>query len=333
LEYGQSSRTAMLTAEVIIVGGGPAGSSCAWRLRRHGISCLVLDRKPFPREKLCGGWITPQVLDDLELDPSKYPLSLHRVERLQLHLYGLQLPVTSLQYSIRRLELDHWLLRRSGAEVRTHDVKRIERRPNGYLIDGIFTCRWLVGAGGTKCPVYRSLFRTAHPRPHGLQVLALEQEFPYEWTDPDCHLWFFRRGLPGYAWYLPKGNGFVNLGIGAVAEPLKRKNQDIKHHWRAFTRLLDRSGLVPHRAYEPSGYSYYLRGQSDIAQQHNAFVIGDAAGLATRDLCEGIGPAVRSGLAAADTIGGKEAYRPERIAPRTLDRAWLSRLIELGYFR
>jgi flavin-dependent dehydrogenase len=54
--------------------------------------------------------------------------------------------------------------------------------------------------------------------------------------------------------------------------------------------------------YEPTGYSYYLRGNVDTVRRGNAFITGDAAGLATRDLGEGIGPAVRSGLRAARAI-------------------------------
>ena len=57
------------------------------------------------------------------------------------------------QHSIRRVEFDDWLLKRSGAEVVTHQVKRIERTAHGYLIDDGYECDALVGAGGTACPV------------------------------------------------------------------------------------------------------------------------------------------------------------------------------------
>ena len=53
---------------------------------------------------------------------------------------------------------------------------------------------------------------------------------------------------------------------------------------------------------EPAGYSYYLRGSVKVGRIGNAFITGDAAGLATRDMCEGIGPAIRSGHRAADAI-------------------------------
>ena len=55
----------MITCDSLIVGGGPAGSACAGRLRAGGLDVLVLDRKTFPRDKTCAGWITPQVIDEL----------------------------------------------------------------------------------------------------------------------------------------------------------------------------------------------------------------------------------------------------------------------------
>ena len=51
--------------DVLIAGGGPAGSSCAWRLRDSGLKIAILDKQTFPRNKVCGGWITPEVLEVL----------------------------------------------------------------------------------------------------------------------------------------------------------------------------------------------------------------------------------------------------------------------------
>ena len=58
--------------DVAIVGGGPAGSSCAWALRRAGAHVIVLDAARFPRQKVCAGWVTPRVFRALELDPDEY---------------------------------------------------------------------------------------------------------------------------------------------------------------------------------------------------------------------------------------------------------------------
>src|SRR5271166_5757128 len=76
--------TEMRQIETIIVGGGPGGSSCAWELRRQGRECLVLDRKAMPRLKLCAGWVTPKVIQDLAIDPCNYPHGLIKLEKLQV---------------------------------------------------------------------------------------------------------------------------------------------------------------------------------------------------------------------------------------------------------
>src|SRR5437868_4988822 len=197
----------MRSCDVLIVGGGPAGSSAAWRLRRAGADVLVLDRERFPRLKLCAGWITPEVVRDLEIDLEAYPHRLLTFPRLRVHWGRLQVPIPCVQHSIRRFEFDAWLLERSGAPFEQHNVRHIAADGAGFVVDDAFRCRWLVGAGGTRCPVYRTLFRDLNPRASELQIVTLEHEIQYDWRDCDCHLWFFEEGLPGYSWYVPKENG------------------------------------------------------------------------------------------------------------------------------
>jgi len=318
----------MRSCEVLIVGGGPAGSSAAWQLRRAGADVLVLDRERFPRLKLCAGWITPEVVRDLSIDLASYPHRLLTFPRLRVHLGRLHVPVPCVQYSIRRLEFDAWLLERSGAEVVQHNVRHIRRDGDGYLIDQAFRCRYLIGAGGTRCPVYRELFREANPRASALQIVTLEHEICYDWADGDCHLWFFEQGLPGYSWYVPKERGWLNVGVGAIAERMKARGQEIRAHWVHLVATLERK-LAPGAQYDPGGFSYYLRGNVEVVRQGNAFITGDAAGLASRDLGEGIGPAIRSGLRAARAITASEPYRLEDVtglSVGSIARSMLGRL-------
>src|SRR4051794_10908587 len=114
----------MPSCDVLIVGGGPAGSTCAWRLRRAGVDVLVLDAARFPRDKVCAGWITPQVVDELELDLAEY-----RQRRTLQEITGFRTGVVGgkrdtaitygrpVSYAIRRCEFDHYLLGRSGARL------------------------------------------------------------------------------------------------------------------------------------------------------------------------------------------------------------------------
>ena len=292
----------METADVIVVGGGPAGAACATALARAGRKVVVLDKESFPRTKLCAGWVTPGVFQALGLDPAAYAAGLHTFDRILVHIWGLSLPLRTRQYSVRRVEFDDFLLRRSGAAVIRHEVREIVREGDGFLIDGTFHALHLVGAGGTRCPVHRLLFRGHSPHSKTLQVAAMELEFPYAWQDARCHLWFFDHGLPGYAWYVPKAGGWLNLGIGALADPLRQRGQNLHEHWERFVARLRGLGMIDDQPLAPAGYSYFLRERTGPWQSGNACLIGDAAGMATRDLGEGIGPAIRSGIAVADGI-------------------------------
>ena len=241
----------MQSADAIIVGGGPAGSTCAWKLREAGLDVLILDRATFPRTKLCAGWVTPEAMQDLELDPGDYPHSIMTFDALHMHWKVLSAKPATLHFSIRRYEFDDFLLLGSGSRVEQHRVREIERNNGDYVVDSEFRSRYLVGAGGTACPVYRAFFSDRLPRDGGLQTATLEQEFAYDWKDPTCHLWFFDGGLPGYAWYVPKANGFINVGLGGMAGKLKRRNGHLRDHWHDFTLKLKSRGLVDYDNYEP----------------------------------------------------------------------------------
>ncbi len=298
----------MTESDVIIVGGGPAGSSCAWALQRAGQQVLILDRKAFPRMKLCAGWITPRVWRMLGVSPEAYPHGLIHLKRLIFHFRGKRIPLTTRQYSIRRYEFDHWLLQRSGAPVIRHTVRHIREEGPYFVIDEQFRCRFLVGAGGTNCPVYHHFFESHFPRRETDRIATFEEEFPYPYSDSECYLWFFDNDLPGYSWYVPKGNGYLNVGIGAKIKALKQRGESLRDHWLALQDKLAALGLVEGHAFAHKGHQYFLRHPGMQPQRGRVYLVGDAAGLATVDMGEGIGPAIHSGLLAARSILTQRPY-------------------------
>jgi flavin-dependent dehydrogenase len=316
----------MRHVETIIVGGGPAGSTCARHLVQQGHDVLVLDKARFPRQKLCAGWVTAKALRDLGVAVADYPHPILTLD-VRTHLFGLPFtlswfPTLGPDYSIRRVEFDAWLLARSGAEVIAHDVRTIRRDGERYIIDDAYSCRNLVGAGGTMCPVRRALFPDG--RIKSRQIVTLEKEFEYPARGERAHL-YFRRGLPGYAWVVPKGNGFVNIGLGGKSKFFRKSGTNIHEQFRAFiVDLVREQQLDPATAatLQETGHPYYLFTRHGEVKRDNCFLIGDSAGLASVDLGEGIGPAVESGLMAAREILGTGEYRKDAISVFSLT-GWL----------
>jgi flavin-dependent dehydrogenase len=302
----------MIESKIIVVGGGPSGSACARSLKQAGLSTLVLDKKVFPRQKICAGWITPRVFKTLDLKPASYPHTLNRFNRIYFHLLGIQFPVRTCQYAIRRDEFDEWMLLGAKVPVHPHKVKHIRKHGGYYIIDETYRCRYLVGAGGTHCPVYKFFFSQTDPRPVKAMISAVEKEYQCDFWDDRCHIWYFENRLPGYAWYLPKGNGWLNLGIGGKFLKLKQQKRTIMDHWHLFVKKLLRLSLIKKSPREPKGHNYYLLHKRDALCRDNIFIIGDAAGVSTLDMGEGIHSAIKSGMmAAAAIINHKQVMRQD----------------------
>lgn len=295
-------------AEVIIVGGGPAGASCARQLGLAGVDYLLLDKSDFPRPKTCAGWVTPRVFSSLGITPQDYPHSLAHFTGFEIKIKDLPFHIKTDQYAIRRMEFDQWLLGHASATPIHHLVRSIIFENDRYIIDGQFTCRFLVGAGGTHCPVRKTFFLHGSHAPRSTLIAAMEEEFKWEYHDDRCHLWFMQNGLPGYAWYVPKPGGMLNVGIGGSVAGLKKQQKTLVQHWQFLIQNLEKCGLVRGHDFHPSGYSYYLRAGKSTGQTSNAFLAGDALGLATLDMGEGIGPAVESGKRVAWSIIHDEPF-------------------------
>ena len=304
----------MIRTEVLIIGGGPAGAACAKRLRELGEDCLILDKQAFPRTKPCAGWVTPQVFQYLQVDPKGYPHSLTHFDSFQVAIKGIRFRLPTHQFAIRRVEFDAWLLELAGTEPIQHRATRINQTDKGFVVDEAFQGRYIVGAGGTHCPVRRQFFPEHTEKKHRGLILAKEAEFPYPAINRRCHLWFFQDGLPGYAWYVPKAGGYLNIGIGASAHGLRRKNRTLNDYWEKHLAQMNHLGLIDPPKLSPQGYSYYLRQKEPGPQSGRVLLVGDSLGLATRDMGEGIGPAIQSGIMAAEAIHHQASLDTRSIA-------------------
>jgi flavin-dependent dehydrogenase len=292
----------------IVIGAGPAGSTCAGRLKQYGVDFLILDKENFPRDKPCAGWIHPGVFQLINRLPGSYPFTIHLFRRIIFHFPGFTLPVKTSQYSIRRSEFDYWLLKSNGIVPLTHKVESIRKEGDYYIVDRQWKARYVIGAGGTHCPVRKWLFGEKDATPSNDLIIGLATEARINFGHMpirDCHLWFFEGGISGYSWYLPKDKQRVNIGIGARYRLLKSKNEKITDHWQHFVSKLKEMGWIVPDGESPRGHFYYLQHSTEIPHADNVFLIGDAAHVSTLDLGEGIYNAMKSGAMVADFIAGK----------------------------
>lgn len=309
--------------DVLVVGGGPAGSSCAWELGRSGLDVVVADRAVFPRDKPCAGWVTPAALAALDFDAGAYrasgrvlqPITAFRTSRMG----GREVRTAyarAVSFGILRREFDHYLLLRSGARLRLGaPVRSLRRVEDGWVLDDEVFAPVIVGAGGHFCPVARQL---AGNGDEPERVIAQEAEVlmdarwregcPVRGEEPEL---FFCPDLRGYGWCVRKGD-WLNVGFGRQGERELPRQVD---EFLAF--LVERGRLPSGAALRMKGHAYLLRGGAHRPASGERFLLaGDAAGLAYAGSGEGIRPAIESGLMAARTLlAASRDYGAAKLAP------------------
>jgi menaquinone-9 beta-reductase len=293
--------------ECLIVGGGPAGSACAWALERGGVAAVLLDKQSFPRDKICGGWITPQVVKELDIG-SDYARgrTLQPIKGFRVGCIGGRVTGTRydepVSYGIRRFEFDDYLLRRSGARlIEGTPFRTLEKTGGWWIVNGEIKARMLIGAGGHFCPVARHLNASLAG-----EVIVAAQEAEFEMTPAQrdaCAVQgevpelYFCRDLRGYGWCFRKGD-FLNVGLGRLDS---HRLGDHVSDFLAFLRRTKRLAFDLPRKMLGHAYLLYGKTRRNFVDD-GILLIGDAAGLAYSQSGEGIRPAIESGLLAAKAL-------------------------------
>jgi geranylgeranyl reductase family protein len=295
----------MRQVDLVVMGGGPAGSSAARTAAARGLSVVLVDKATFPRDKLCGGLLSGRTAAQVRAvfgQPMQGDLFQFRQDFLfswKNRPFTQGVSEIPLHLTMRR-DFDLWLLTQAGAAGA--DVHQAERGADPGLDTRVLTLtsgerigwRALIGADGVNSAVARALFGSAFDR--AKIGFTLEAEIPHDQSlrGPDQPIQVDFGGIPwGYAWSFPKRRT-VTLGLGA----LEARAGDFKARMARLmaVHVKDPATIHVKGHFIPFGDFRAVPGKGRV------ILAGDAAGLVDPLTGEGIAYALESGALAANAV-------------------------------
>ena len=312
-----------MTSDVVIVGGGPAGSAAAITLARSGRSVTIVDRSTFPRDKICGDGLTAACLRELEglgLEPADVatwqPVSAMTIRGPEGGVEHFALPSGRGLFAAvaQRRDLDAAVLdlaRKEGVTVLEGlAVTGVSQDAEGVTVEAgpeLIRAAYAIAADGMWSPVRKLL--GADPganrgewhafRQYVSNVSGLAADQLVVFFEPDF--------LPGYFWCFPLPDGRANIGFG-IERGRTHSTRDMKWLWpdllsRPHVRELlgpDVTPDGPHRAWPiPARIDRAVSGVGRV------LFAGDAVGACDPMSGEGIGQALLTGRLAAEVLNAR----------------------------
>jgi len=325
------SAVRQLEADVLIVGGGPAGAAAGYWLAQHGLQPVIVERKHFPREKTCGDGLTPRAvkqIDDMGL--GKQLEQFHRYDGLRATAHGKALelhwpshPIYPQHgYVVRRRDLDAMVAlnaQSSGATLLQGHEALSPILDNGRLLGAVVTdhdtnetfeirTKFVVIADGANSRFGRAL-GTARTKawPYGTAIRTYWQSPRHAepWIESALDV-KDRQGnsMPGYGWIFPVGDGTINIGVGLLSTFKKFKDVNTTHLLNSYAHMVaDSWGINPDQPEcRATSGKIPMGGSVGPKVGANYLVIGDAAGSVNPFNGEGIDYAYETARMAASVL-------------------------------
>ncbi|MEO7960399.1 MAG: geranylgeranyl reductase family protein, partial [Ginsengibacter sp.] len=313
--------------DVLIAGGGPAGSALAYHLAKKGLKITVAEAGRFPRDKICGDGVSPIALAELDAMGikkwKKFSLA-NEISKVGLFIKNDKVFINlskpeNLPFHARiipRIELDNWIYKtakKAGAQY-LEDTRLIGYTvlPSGVtarLKQGTTSkqirAKMIVGADGSSSVVARQLQGGKHA--DEFQLLGLRTYYeningPADRVD----IYFTEDSFPGIYWLFPKGPNGANIGMAAISATFPHKPENIKH---LLARHLEQNSDIKERVGNGKaegkidGWILKFFNPKSILTGERLMLVGDAAGLINPSSGDGIQYALLSARWAAETLG------------------------------
>ncbi len=324
--------------DVIIVGAGPAGCSCALSLAGSGLKIAVLEKEKFPRDKICGdglsvdvanqlAWISEKLSNDFYKFENKLPSSGMRIfspDKSVVDILIKNSKTNKNAYTCKRADFDNFLFNQLKCYKNIETFENCNVNKLSFLSakaivesdDSLFEGDLLVGADGTNSVISKNL-NNNYKRKKINTIVALTQYYENV-TDlhPDnlIEFHFIKNLLPGYFWIFPLPNGHANIGLGISLKKKVSKRINLKNE---FYSIINEHPTIARRFNNAKqvgkikGGSLIVSGLKKKKISGERFLLlGDSASLVNPFSGEGVANAIRSGrIAAVHIIKGFEMKR------------------------
>jgi geranylgeranyl reductase family protein len=305
--------------DLIVIGAGPAGSAASRKAAQLGVKTLLLEKEKMPRNKLCGGGVTPKVLKLLDfqlpeaiIESAPTSARIHVGERcFTFH------SVAPLVYMTSRDKFDTLLARKAeeaGAEVRDGVfVQCLIPHPSSMEVQTrgeSFEAKIVLGCDGTGGPTARCTGLYERWEPNAVAYAAeseveVGKDGARDFMGPENYFdVYFGVSPAGYGWIFPKDD-HLTVGVGCRMSNLRDGPALFKNFVSSVPEMRRYEIPNPKAHLIPLGGAAHVRTVTD-----RVLLAGDSAGFAEPLLGEGIFFAIQGGQIAAEVV--HEACRQDK---------------------
>lgn len=314
--------------DIIIVGAGPAGCTTAYQLSGKGLKIALIDKDVFPRDKICGDGLSPDVINQLNRINPALAENFQKLPQKKgwsgvrffapnyKHIdisFKKKTQSASPAFVSKRMDFDYFFFKQvqDAPDIHLfqgHKITAIERLENEIIVTSdqqIFSGKVILGADGANSIVNRKLTDTKLEKHHHCagvrQYYSGVEEFPHDGIE----LHYYTDILPGYFWIFALPNGQANVGLGMLSSEISKRRVNLKEKLKDIIEnhpnIKDRfANAKPMEKIQGFGLPV---GSRKVACSGDRFLLlGDAASLIDPLTGEGIGNAIRSGRIAADHL-------------------------------